>query len=426
MVRRTTRRDVVKALGIGAVVAGFARPSLAQGSAGRVVIVGGGFGGATAARFLRRIAPQIEVTLIEPSETFITCPFSNTVIGGLNPISAITHTYDGLKAAGVKVVKDRVTAIDAPGKNVRLAGGGANAPYDRLIVSPGIDFKWNAVEGYNEAAAEIMPHAYKAGPQTLLLRKQLEEMPDGGTVVMAVPANPYRCPPGPYERASLIAAYLKKAKPRSKIIILDAKDAFSKMALFREAWAQLYQGTLEWVPFAMNGNFRRVDPATKTVVTDFGQQKGDVVNFIPPQRSALIVDTANLAEGDWCNVNPTTFESKIVPGIHVLGDAIVAGAMPKSGFSAGSQAKVCAFAVAALLRNQPVAVPTLLNTCYSLVADDYGISVTDVFKVADNGTITAVMGAGGVSPTGQNATFHALEAGYAKSWYANITKEMFG
>jgi hypothetical protein len=243
---------------------------------------------------------------------------------------------------------------------------------------------------------------------------------------MAVPANPYRCPPGPYERASLIAAYLKQAKPRSKIIVLDAKDAFSKMGLFREAWAQLYPGILEWVPFAMNGNFRRVDVAIKTVITDFGQTKGDVVNFIPPQRSGLIVDSANLAEGDWCNVNATTFESKIVPGIHVLGDSIVAGAMPKSGFSAGSQAKVCAYAVAAILGGKPVPVPTLLNTCYSLVANDYGISVTDVFKIADNGTITAVVGAGGVSPTGQSATFHALEAGYAKSWYANITKEMFG
>jgi NADPH-dependent 2,4-dienoyl-CoA reductase/sulfur reductase-like enzyme len=425
---RTTRRDIVKLMGaaaIAGVMPQLLHPAWAQ-ARGRIVIIGGGFGGATCARYLRRLAPALEVSLIELNDTFVTCPFSNTVIGGLNEMSAITHTYDKVRAAGVRVVRDRAAAIDAAGRNVRLASG-SNVPYDRLVVSPGVDFKWGAIEGYDEAAAEIMPHAYKAGPQTALLRRQLESMPDGGVVVMTIPANPFRCPPGPYERASLIAHYLKTLKPRSKILLLDAKDTFSKMGLFREAWAQLYGPLLEWVPFARNGMVRRVDTATKTIHTDFGQHRADVANVIPPQRAATIVDTAGLADGgDWCNVNPTTFESRVVPGIHVLGDAIIAGSMPKSGFSAGSQAKVCAYAIVALQSGMQPAPPTFINTCYSLVAPDYGISVADVYKIGGDGTIQAVMGAGGVSPTGASAAFRALEAGYARSWYANITTEMFG
>jgi sulfide dehydrogenase [flavocytochrome c] flavoprotein subunit len=423
MKARTTRRDVVKAIGAIAA-AGFAiGPARAQ-ARGRIVIVGGGFGGATCARYLRRLAPELEVSLVEPSTSFVTCPFSNTVIGGLNDIGYVTHSYDGLKSAGVRVVTDRVAAIDPASRNVRLANG-STIPYDRLVVSPGIDFKWGAIEGYDEAAAEVMPHAYKAGPQTVLLRRQLEAMPDNGVFVMSIPANPFRCPPGPYERASLVANYFKTAKPRAKIILVDQKDSFSKMGLFREGWAQLYPN-LEWVAFAKAGTIRRVDPRAKTIYTDFLEQKGDVVNVIPPQRSGLVVDTAGLADGgDWCMVNPATFESRVVPGIHVLGDAIIAGAMPKSGFSAGSQGKVCAYAIVALQRGQDVATPTYLNTCYSLLAPDYGISVADTYRIAADGTITAVPG-GGVSPTGASAAFRALEAGYARSWYANITKEMFG
>jgi sulfide dehydrogenase [flavocytochrome c] flavoprotein chain len=305
MTGRTTRRDVVKAIGAAAAVIGLAPvPAFAQ-ARGRVVVVGGGFGGTTCARYLRKLAPALDVTLIEPNETFVTCPFSNTVIGGLNDLAFVTHSYDKVKAAGITVIRDRVAAIDPASRNVRLASG--VLPYDRLVVSPGIDFKWGAIEGYDEAAAEIMPHAFKAGPQTALLRRQLEAMPDGGVVVMSIPANPYRCPPGPYERASLIANYLKTKKPRSKIILLDAKDAFSKMGLFREAWAALYGDLLEWVPFAKNGTVRRVDTATKTIFSDFGQTRADVANIIPPQRSATVVDTAGLAGGgDWCMVNPAT------------------------------------------------------------------------------------------------------------------------
>jgi sulfide dehydrogenase [flavocytochrome c] flavoprotein subunit len=320
-----------------------------------------------------------------------------------------------------------VTAIDAGGRSVRLAGGSTIA-YDRLVLSPGIDLKWNAIPGYDEAAAEIMPHAWKAGPQTTLLRRQLEAMPDGGVFVMVIPANPFRCPPGPYERASLVANYFKAQKPKSKIILLDAKDAFSKQGLFREGWAALYGDMIEWIPFAKLGNVTSVDPATKTVTTEFGgRQRGDVVNIIPPQRSGTVVDTAGLTGGgDWCPVNQSTFESTVMPGIHVLGDASIAGAMPKSGFSASTQGKVAAYVIGALQSGGQLPTPTFINTCYSLVAPDYGISVADVYKIGADGTITAVAGAGGVSPTGATASFRSLEAGYARSWYANITADIFG
>jgi NADPH-dependent 2,4-dienoyl-CoA reductase/sulfur reductase-like enzyme len=422
----TTRRDVVRLLGAAALAGVAAHPAWAQ-ARGRVVVVGGGFGGATCARYLRRLAPQLEVTLVEPSDAFVTCPFSNTVIGGLNGIDFVTRGYDGLRGAGVTVARDRATVIDAAARTVRLAGG-STLPYDRLVVSPGIDLKWNALPGYDEAAAEVLPHAWKAGPQTTLLRRQLEAMPDGGVFMMVIPGNPYRCPPGPYERASLVANYFKAQKPRSKILLLDAKDAFSKQGLFREGWAALYGDMIEWVPFAKLGNVTRVDPATRTVTTEFGgAQKGDVVNVIPPQRSGTVVDSAGLAKGgDWCPVNQSTFESTVVPGIHVLGDASIAGAMPKSGFSATTQGKVVAFVIAALQGGGELPTPSFVNTCYSLVAPDYAISVADVYKIADNGTITAVAGAGGVSPTGATAAFRSLEADYARSWYANITSDIFG
>ena len=425
MTTTSTRRDFLLQGGATATLALAATPARAA-ARGRILVIGGGFGGATCARFLRRFGPDLEVTLVEPNETFITCPFSNAVIGGLIEMSAITHSYDGLRKAGVNMVRDSVAAIDAEKRNVRLAGG-ATLPYDRLVLSPGVDFKWGAVEGYDEAAAQIMPHAWTAGAQTVLLRRQLEAMPDGGVVVMTIPANPYRCPPGPYERASLIANYLKTRKPKSKLILLDAKDNFSKQGLFVEGWKQLYGPLLEWIPFAQNGNLVRVDPAAMTVYTEFGEQKGDVVNVIPPQRAASLVHTAGLTGGgDWCAINPTTFESKITPNIHIIGDSIIAGAMPKSGFSAGSQAKVCAFAIAALQGGETPSAPSFINTCYSLVAPDYGITVVDVFRATPDGSIAAVQGAGGVSPTGASAAFRKQEAEYARGWYASATTEMFG
>jgi len=422
---RISRRTLLQAAAVTAV-AGTAPQRANAAATGRVVVVGGGFGGVTCARILRQIAPGIEVTLVEPNETFVTCPFSNAVIAGLADMASITHSYDGVRNAGVTVVRDSVSAIDADRKSVRLAGGSI-LPYDRLVLSPGIDIKWKAVEGYDEAASQIVPHAFKAGAQTMLLRRQLEEMPDGGLVVMTIPPNPFRCPPGPYERASLIAWYLKTKKPRSKLILLDAKDTFSKQGLFVEGWKALYGPLIEWVPFGQSGNLLKVDAATKTVTTEFTEVKADVLNVIPPQRAGMIVDSAGLAgSGGWCNVNPVTFESSIVPGIHIVGDAIVAGSMPKSGFSAGSQAKVCAQAIAALQAGDTPSVPSFINTCYSLVSPDYGISVVDVFRVGSEGAIAAVQGAGGVSPTGAGADFRKQEAEYARGWYASQTKVMFG
>ena len=317
------------------------------------------------------------------------------------------------------------TAVDASAKTVRLADGTTLA-YDRLVLSPGIDLRFGALQGYDEAAAAKMPHAWKAGEQTLLLRKQLEAMDDGGLVVIAAPANPYRCPPGPYERACLIAHYLKTKKPRSKLLILDAKDTFSKQRLFQNAWKELYPGMIEWVSLSQGGKVNAVDPATNTLITDFGNHTAKVANVIPPQRAGRIAAAAGVADNTgWCAIDPVTFESKLVPNIHVIGDACIAGAMPKSAFSANSQAKNCASAVATLLAGGTPGAPKLINTCYSLAAPGYGISVAGVYQPKD-GLWADVAGAGGVSPADVPADFRAREADYAQAWFATITAEVFG
>src|SRR2546422_9530750 len=285
---RTSRRDFLKAAAAGATL--LPLPALAQGAAGRVVVVGGGFGGATCAHFIKRIDPRITVTLVEANRTFVACPFSNGVIAGLREIKAQEFGYDKLAGDQVVLQLSPGTAVDPQGRIVTLANG-AQLSYDRLILSPGIDIRWDGLPGYNEAAAERMPHAWKAGEQTLLLRRQLEAMEDGGTVVMSAPANPFRCPPGPYERASLIAYYLKTKKPKSKLIVLDAKDAFSKQRLFQNAWKALYPN-LEWVSLSSGGKVTSVDVGAMTLVTDFGRHKADVANVIPPQKAARIAEMA--------------------------------------------------------------------------------------------------------------------------------------
>jgi sulfide dehydrogenase [flavocytochrome c] flavoprotein chain len=396
----------------------------AQSSA-RVAVVGGGFGGAAAARFLRRADPRLDVALVEPNPQFTACPFSNEVIAGLRDIAAQRFAHAAIAAEGIRVIHTEATAIDPTARRVTL-GDGTVLPYDRLILSPGIDIAWDALPGYDEAAAERMPHAWKAGAQTLLLRSQLEAMPDGGLVVMSAPANPYRCPPGPYERASLIAYYLKTKKPRSKLLLLDAKDAFSKQKLFQAAWPKLYPGLLEWVSLSDGGKVTRVDPATITFETDFATQKADVGNVIPPQRAGGIAALAGVADRTgWCPIDPATFESRLQPGIHVVGDAAIAGAMPKSAFAANAQAKVCAYAVADLLAGATPAEPRLINTCYSLVAPGYGISVAGVYRPV-NGQLTDIEGAGGTSPLDAPATLRVQEADYANAWFKTITAETFG
>ncbi len=414
---RATRR--------GLLAAALALPAIAraQGPA-RVVVLGGGFGGASAARRLRQIAPEVAVTLIERSATYHACPFSNAVIAGLRDMAAQEFTYGALAADGVKVIAQAATHIDATARRVILADGGT-VQYDRLILSPGIELRFKDIAGYSDVAAGVMPHAWKAGPQTLLLRDRLAAVPDGGTVVMSVPGNPYRCPPGPYERASLIAHYLKTHKPRAKLIVLDAKDAFSKQRLFQAAWKSLYPN-LEWVGLSGGGKVVEVDAGSGTVKTEFASYKADLANIIPPQRAGAIALVSDVADRTgWCPIDPVSFESRLQPGIHVIGDAAIAGGMPKSAFAANAQAKVCAQAVADLLAGRTPGEPRLINTCYSIVAPDYGISVAGVYRPA-NGVLTDIEGAGGTSPLDAPPETRAEEARYAESWFRTITTEAFG
>ncbi len=423
-----TRRRFNKALGATAVLGtmalgGCAR--LAAAGRSRVVVVGGGFGGATAAKYIKRYDPRIGVTLVEPSARFVTCPFSNAVIGGLDTMDYITHGYDALAGMGVEIVHDRASRIDAGAKQVRLAGGGAIA-FDRCIVSPGIDFRWDSVDGLDETTAARIPHAWKAGAQTVLLRRQLEAMPDGGVFIMSPPVNPFRCPPGPGERIGLIANYFRKAKPRAKIVVLDPKLKFSKQELFEEGWAALYPGMIEYHNIDDDGTVREVDPAGRILYTDFDEYRADVINFIPAQNAGRIAHGSGLTDKTgWCPVDHRTFESTLQPGVHVVGDATLAAPMPKSGVAASTQAKVCAAAVVDLLNDRAPGVPKLANVCYSLVSGTYGISVAMVYGYED-GKIVQVEGAGGLSPMGADADFRRREAAYARGWYESISRDAWG
>ena len=414
-----------------ALPAALAAPRLAhaQAGAGRVVIIGGGFGGASAARFARDNFPALDVTLIERSRTFTTCPYGNLVLAGRRDINSITFGYEKLAARGVRVVHQSVVAVDAAAKQVRLADG-AQVPYDRLIMSPGIDLRWGAIEGYDEAAAQIMPHAWTPGDaaQTQLLRAQLEAMPDGGVVGFAIPGNPFRCPPGPYERISMVASYLKRHKPKSKILALDAKDAFSKQGLFQDAWNELYPGMIEWVPANKDGRVTRVDAKERVLESEFGiRHKVAVANVIPPQAAAAIVRDAGFADqSGWAPVNPLTFESRVAPHIHIIGDANIPGPMPKSGYIANSTAKQAVASAAAALRGEAAPSAVYFNTCYSHVGEDYGISIVGVFRPnADGSAIVEVPNSGGVSPRGSLPEQRRLEALYADAWYESITRDMF-
>jgi sulfide dehydrogenase [flavocytochrome c] flavoprotein chain len=412
-----TRRALIG----GAAATVLARPALG-GTPPRVVVVGAGFGGATAARALA--AAGVDVTLVEASERYVACTGSNAVVVGLRGIEAQTFGYDALGRA-LRLARATAEAVDPAARRVRL-GDRTELSYDRLILSPGIELRFDAVPGYDARAAEAMPHAWKAGEQTVLLARQLATMPEGGTVVLAAPANPYRCPPGPYERASLIAHFLKTRKPRAKLILLDAKDTFSKQKLFEAAWADLYPDVLEYVPLASGGQVSEVDPAGMIVRTDFAEYKADVACIIPPQRAGRIAALAGCADrSGWCPIDPATFESRLVPGIHVIGDAAIAGAMPKSAFSANAQAKVCAQAVIDLLAGREPESPRLINTCWSLVAPDHGISIAGVFRPTD-GLLADVPGAGGISPLDAPDAVRRQEAAYGESWYRTITRDVFG
>jgi len=416
MARRFDRRDFLKMSAAAAAVA--ATGCATSKPKARVVVIGGGFAGAAAAKYIRLWDPAIEVVMVERNPSFVSCPMSNLVLGGSKSITDITHGYSGLAKHGVQVVRDEATAIDAAKRVVRLARGG-DLGYDRLIVAPGIDFMYGEIAGYEAAMnAGAVLHAWKAGPQTVALRKQLEEMRDGGVFAISVPLAPYRCPPGPYERACQVASYLKKAKPRSKVLILDANpDVTSKGKLFKQAWADLFPGMIE---FRGNAKAIGVDAGARKIKLEVEDVKVDVLNVVPPQRAGDIATLSGLvtANNRWCGVDWHTTESTAVKGVHVLGDSTLsAPGMPKSGSMANQQAKLCAAAVVELINGRSVnPEPKIVNTCYSYVSEKEAIRVSSVHTWnGEKKTLTTVPGSGGVSSSRTE-----LEGSYAWIWAENI------
>jgi len=418
-----TRRTFGCLIGVGCAAALTARVARGQAK-GRVVVIGGGVGGATAAKYLALSARELEITLVEPKPRYTTCFFSNLYLGGMRSLASLTHGYETLaRRYGIRIIQDRVAAIDPTAKTVDLESG-ARLNYDRLIVAPGIAFKFDAIEGYDEAATQIVPHAWVAGPQTQLLREQLEAMEDGGVFVLAAPPNPFRCPPGPYERASLIAAYFKQFKPRAKILILDAKDSFFEQDLFQDAWERHFPGMIEWLPAQFTGGIKAVDVKTRSIKTESGSFVAAVANVIPPQVAGRLAHKGGLVDASgWCPVDPLTFESKQQPGIHVVGDAALLGDMPKSAFAANSQAKRCAFAVAALLTGSEEQSPHLFNTCFTFLAPDDAVSDAISFKPA-GGTIK--IGNILLSQVGESAQTRREAVRAANGWYDAFTHDVFG
>ena len=427
------RRNFLKQLAASSLFLGASLPTLAFGAQKRVVIVGGGTGGATVAKYLLRNDASIQIILIEKNASYLTCYMSNEVLGGDRNLESLRFSYDTLKSRGVTVVQDEVIAIEADSQQVRTKTGQIYR-YDRCIVSPGIDFRFDTIAGYDAQIADTqIPHAWKAGQQTLDLRAQLESMQNGGTVVITAPPNPYRCPPAPYERASQIAHYLKQHKPSSKVIILDPKTSFAKQAQFEEAWTELYgynsaNSMIEWHSGSEDAGVVSVDSSTKTVTTAFGDQyNADVLNIIPAQKAGSIAFSADLTDDSgWCPINRQTFESERQANIHVIGDACTADALPKSGYAANSEAKVCAAAVAALLNGQQVASPSFSNGCYSVVGTDYAISILAIYRLSDDGqTIDKIPNSGGTSALNASPEKHKLALEYAHSWYKNFTSDVF-
>jgi NADPH-dependent 2,4-dienoyl-CoA reductase/sulfur reductase-like enzyme len=421
--RQLGRRDAIR--GVAALAASLALPSIGRAQdAAQVIVIGGGFGGAACARALKRSDEKLQVTLIEPNKTFTACPFSNEVIAGLRDIEAQQFGYEKIATAGVNVVALAAATIDPQTRSVTLADG-TLLRYDRLVLAPGIELRFDALPGYDEAASQKMPHAWQAGEQTLLLRRQLEAVEDGGLVAIAVPANPSRCPPAPYERAALIAHYLKSAKPRSKVLILDANDTIPQQRLFEQAFSELYGGMIERIPLSQGGRVTAVDPKTNTIVTEFGDHTAQVANVIPPQRAGRIAHIAGAADKTgWCPIDPMTFASRLLPDVHVIGDACLGGGIPKSASAASAQAKACAAAIVGLMSGKAPQMPKLSGICYDTVAPGYAFSLAGLYQPKDD--IFAEVKGGGTSALDAPREVRAREAQEAQDWYKRITGETFG
>jgi sulfide dehydrogenase [flavocytochrome c] flavoprotein subunit len=419
---RATRRDVLKTA-MAASAAIFPLPAISQSASPRVVVIGGGFGGAACARALKRSGAKLSVTLIESNRVYTACPMSNAAIAGLRELTSQEFGYGRLQAQGVELVVSAAESIDPATRGVMVTGG-QRIEYDRLVVAPGIDFRWDALPGYSRDVAAAMPHAWIGGDQISLLTRQIAAMDDGGLVVISVPVTPSRCPPAPYERASLIAYMLKTHKPRSKVIVLDAKDSFTMQRQFQGAWKQLYSGVLEYVSLSDGGLVTEVDPATRTVTTDFDKYTPAVANIIPQQKAGAVAELAGVADRTgWCPVDPVSFESRLQPNIHVIGDAAIAGAMPRSASAAASQGKICAAAVVALLAGNPPPSPILESSCFSLIAPDYAISQTGRYRPSgENYTEAESI----ISPVDAPPDVRAKEARDADVWFASTTAEAFG
>ena len=453
------RREFIKLAAAASSAAALSLPSIARaGSKARVVVIGGGYGGATAAKYVKMLDGAIDVTLIEPNKVYTSCPLSNEVMVGHRDIATLQMGYDGLKKRGVNVLHDLVTGVDRAKKTVTTKGG-KKLNYDALVMSPGVDFHYTGIEGYNESMINDIPHAWKAGEQTLILKKQLMAIPDGGKFVIVVPKGPFRCPPGPYERASLAANYfMHHGKKKCKVIILDANDSHSKKGLFTQAWGKMYgwerdgMGTnsmVEWVSGAQGGNVNKLDAKTKTVSSDFVDMKADVLNIIPPHKAGKIAADAGLVGTDgnnmvkgWCKVEPMTMASAVDPNIYTIGDSCVAGEialygnpnanfdMPKSAHIAMTQAKVAAAAIVAKVNGLPTPQPYYANTCYSVVGDEYGFSVAHQYRV-ENGTFKYIKEGSGISPITMPdkspvpPIYRKLEAEYADGWLRNVLADAF-
>ncbi len=425
--RTMTRRDFgskVITVSAAAAAASLAAPAVLGAAKARVVVIGGGAGGGTVARYVAKGSDDIAVTLINDSPTYSTCFFSNLYLGGFRSFESISHSYDTLAADyGIEVVIDRAAGLDGNGRTVTLANGDT-LNYDKAVVAPGIDFKFDAIEGYGPDAVETMPHAWQAGAQAKNLKRQLLDMEDGGTFVICPPPNPFRCPPGPYERISMVAHYFKSYKPHSKVIVVDAKNKFSKQKLFEDGWARYFPDMVEWLPLDITGGVKAVDVASNTIITDDEKFQASVANVVPPQKAGQIAQDAGLAdESGWCPIVPETLASRLVPNVHLVGDAIVPGDMPKSGFSANSQARVCAQAILAELAGKQAFKPRFRNTCWSLITTDDSVKVGANYEATEE-KIAKIEGF--VSQADESDETRAQTAAEARAWYDAITADMFG